>query len=46
MPKDYYIVNIDYSYEIMEYSKGKKDKKGWSIINIYNINQNKGWLVN
>ena len=26
--------------------KTRTDKKGWNIVNIYNINQNKGWLVN
>ena len=30
----------------MEYTKGNKDKKGWNIINVFNIKQNKGWLVN
>ena len=50
MPKDYYMVNIDYRYEIMKYTKGKKktnkNKKGWNTISIYNINQNKGWPAN
>ena len=32
--------------KFMNYVKIKRDKKGWNIINIYNINQNKGWLVN
>ena len=26
MTKDYYMVNIDYRYEIMKYTKGKKTK--------------------
>ena len=27
MTKDYYMVNIDYRYEIMKYTKGKKKQK-------------------
>ena len=26
--------------------KQKQNKKGWNTINIYNINQNKGWPAN
>ena len=40
MPKDYLIINEDYRNEFREYYKKAE------IINIYIINQNKGWLVN